>query len=380
MTPREIFRETCTFGTPERTFRWEVIAAWATTLERWHAEGLPPNEGDTLYSLYRYFGMDWHIGFLNFDVETGIITGTTRSPYAPPIPEETLEEDERTRIYRDTNGVIRKEFKEHKETSMPQFLGFPVTNRREWEALERERLQLNPADRFPSDWEALEKHINHRDYPLGMQVTGAFGHPRNLLGLERLLVTYYDDPSWIHEIMENWAWLYEEIVAVVCSHFDLDYLLFWEDMAFNTAPLLSPQLFRQFMLPYYKRVVEVIRGHGVDLVFVDTDGNMESLIPLFLEAGINGFFPFERAAGMDPLRIRKRYGDAFAIFGGIDKREFSKGRAAIAAEIEAIVPPLLESGGFIPMLDHSAPPDISLDAMRFAIDQIRDWSRRIHGA
>ena len=380
MTSREIFRESCTFGSPERTFRWEVVAAWATTLERWHGEGLPRGEGDTLYSLYRYFGMDWHIGCLNFDVESGIITGSTRSPYAPPFPEETLEEDERIRIYRDANGVIRKEFKEHRETSMPQFMGFPVTTRRDWDQLRDTRLQLNPTERFPADWESLEKHYNHRDYPLGMQITGAFGHPRNLFGLERLLLTYYDDPAWIHEIMENWVWLYRQIVDVVTSHFELDYFLFWEDMAFNTAPLISPELFRRFMLPYYEKVVTVVRDHGVEAILVDTDGNMESLIPLFLEAGVNGFFPFERAAGMDPLRIRKKYGRSFSIFGGIDKRELSKGREAIAVEIDSIVPPLLESGGYIPMLDHSAPPDISLDAMRFAIEHIRDWSRKIYGA
>ena len=73
MTSREIFRESCAFGAPECAFRWEVVAAWATTLDRWHEEGLPEGVGDTLESFYRYFDMDWHIGCLNFDVVHSVV-------------------------------------------------------------------------------------------------------------------------------------------------------------------------------------------------------------------------------------------------------------------------------------------------------------------
>ena len=375
MATRDIFLETCRFGRPARAFRWEVCAAWQTTIERWRSEGLPEGVG-----LEEHFGMDWHAGFLNFQGETGIATGFTSSPYMPPFPVEVLGEDEHTQTVRNADGIVMRSMKVRPETSMPQFLEFPVRNRADWRHVRDEHLQLRPELRFPADWSALEQRFRERDFPLGMPITGAFGHPRNLMGDDRLLVTYYDDPRLIHEIQEHWVELYCRMVDEITAHLSLDYVLLWEDMAFKTAPLISPALFREFMLPYYKRVVSHIRSKGIELVFVDTDGNFEVLIPLFLEAGINGFFPFERAAGMDPVRLRREWGHAFCTFGGIDKREIARDRDAITRAIDATVPALLEHGGYVPMLDHSAPPDIPLDNVRTMIERVRYWSQKLYGA
>ena len=134
------------------------------------------------------------------------------------------------------------------------------------------------------------------------------------------------------------------------------------------------------MLPYYKQIVDHFRSKNVDLVFVDTDGNFDVLIPLFLEAGINGFFPFERAAGMDPARVRKEYGHAFCMFGGLDKREVARGREAICRHVDSFVPALLADGGYVPMLDRTAPPDLSLDATKFLIERVRYWGEKVYGA
>lgn len=374
MTPREIFLETCRFGNPQRAYRWEVCGAWQTTMERWRSEGLP--EG---VSLHEHFAMDWHVGFLNFQGETGIVSGFTGSPYVPPFPVEVLSEDENTRTVRGGDGIVQRALKVRADTSMPQFLEFPVQNRADWHRVRDEYLQLQPQQRFPVGWTPLEERFRNRDFPLGMSICGAFGHPRNLLGDDLLLVMYYDDPTLLHEIQEQWVWLYRQIIDKVTSHLNLDYVLLWEDMAFKTAPLISPRTFREFMLPYYRKIVSHIRSKGVDLVFVDSDGNFEVLIPQFLEAGINGFFPFERAAGMDPVRLRKQYGHAFCMFGGLDKREVARSGEAAVRAIDSTVPCLLEDGGYIPMLDHTAPPDISLDAMQFTIDRVRHWSEKIHG-
>ena len=96
-------------------------------------------------------------------------------------------------------------------------------------------------------------------------------------------------------------------------------------------------------------------------IWLDSDGNTEVLIPLFIELGITVHWPLERAAGMDPLKIRQTYGHALGLAGGIDKRELAKDRSAIAAELYRHVPQLLEDGGYIPTLDHAVPPDISYD-------------------
>jgi uroporphyrinogen decarboxylase len=109
----------------------------------------------------------------------------------------------------------------------------------------------------------------------------------------------------------------------------------------------------------------------VQLVLVDTDGNFEALIPEFLDAGVEGFCPMEVAAGMDPVRMRRRYGKSFCMLGGIDKREIAQGRRAITRQINKVILPLIEQGGYIPTIDHSIPPDVSYNNFLYYLDKKR---------
>ena len=151
MTTRDIFLETCQFGSIARTFRWEVCGAWGSTMERWRGEGMPAEA-----AFHDFFGMDFHVGFLNFQGETGIVTGFTGSPYVPPFPSDVIAEDETTTTTRDGDGIIKRNLKVRADTSMPQFLEFPVRDRKDWERVRDEHLHLQPARRFPAGWSRLE--------------------------------------------------------------------------------------------------------------------------------------------------------------------------------------------------------------------------------
>ena len=131
-----------------------------------------------------------------------------------------------------------------------------------------------------------------------------------------------------------------------------------EDMAMKTGPLLSPRTYETFIYPRFKRVVEFYKSHGVRYVVVDTDGNPEALIPLLLDAGVDALWPLERAADQDPIRLRKEYGQSLRLWGGVDKRTLTLGPEAIDTHLREFIP-LIEEGGFIPTIDHTAPPDIS---------------------
>jgi uroporphyrinogen decarboxylase len=104
-------------------------------------------------------------------------------------------------------------------------------------------------------------------------------------------------------------------------------------------------------------VIEFGRSRGVHYFGLDSDGNIDPLIPVWMDAGIDILYPFEVQAGMDVLAVRKKYGKDLRIWGGVDKRTLERGPAAIDEELERIRP-LIWEGGYVPMLDHSAPPDI----------------------
>jgi uroporphyrinogen decarboxylase len=66
----------------------------------------------------------------------------------------------------------------------------------------------------------------------------------------------------------------------------------------------------------------------------------------------------EVAAGMDVVEIRKTF-PKLQMLGGVDKRPVIAGGAAVTDELSRHVAPLRASGGFIPMIDHSVPPEIT---------------------
>jgi uroporphyrinogen decarboxylase len=123
--------------------------------------------------------------------------------------------------------------------------------------------------------------------------------------------------------------------------------------------MISPKMVRQFLLPAYKRWVSEIKGSGCPIVYMDSDGYVRELIPIWIEGGINYSGPNEVAAENDIVEYRKLFGRNMAYNGGIDKRAIAKGGQVIEEEMERVIPPLLKDGGFVPGCDHGVPPDIS---------------------
>jgi len=111
------------------------------------------------------------------------------------------------------------------------------------------------------------------------------------------------------------------------------------------------------MSPRYKCITELARSRGIDIILVDSDGDVSELIPLWLDAGINGVYPMEVAAGMDVAKLRREYGSDLLMTGGIDKRVLARDHRAIDEELDAKIP-LVEQGGYIPHLDHAIPHDV----------------------
>jgi len=116
---------------------------------------------------------------------------------------------------------------------------------------------------------------------------------------------------------------------------------------------------RDFMLPNYRHIAQFCKDNDIPVLSVDTDGNVDELVPLFMSAGVNFIFPFEVAAGSDVLEFRKKYPE-LAILGGIDKRELAKGRKEIDKQIE-MVEEMLSYGRYIPTVDHHVHPEVSWD-------------------
>jgi len=376
MNAKERFLKYMHFEKTDRAPFYEWFTCWGETLHRWYKEGLPKkprmydvfieNDGFTLNwalptdgfaplaDLTEYFGFD---GRETVPVDLGPI---------PRFIKRTLEITEEYVIEIDEAGIKRKN--PRNATSMPQFLEFPVKDEHDFEKI-KSRYDPNDIRRYPKNWsEELIDYYNSLDVPLGVSMAGFFGIARNLMGLERLLISFYKKPDLVKGIMDFWADFLIEVFSKVVEEVKLDYVSFWEDMAYKNGPLISPHLFREFMLPNYKKVTSFFRKYGIDIFMVDSDGNINDLVPLFLEGGVNCLFPLEVKAGMDAVALRKKYGKRLLLIGNIDKTALAEGKEAIEKEVNSKVPLLIKEGGYIPCVDHLAPPDISFQNYAYYIN------------
>ncbi|MFA6110393.1 MAG: uroporphyrinogen decarboxylase family protein [Candidatus Latescibacterota bacterium] len=356
MTPKERFLASLTFNPVDRVPCME-ICLWQQTRDRWLAEGMPATVNTAfMHRGDRYFGLDGY--------ETAAFDAV--SP-VPPVPSEVLAEDEETVLFRDGFGRTRRAYKPGTaggtRLSMDTYLDFAVKDQTSWEAF-KPRYQGPVAERYPADWEAVKQMALTTDLPLTLlnPLGGTFGYYsmlRNWMGTEGLSYLLYDDRALVEGCLEFLTEFALRVMAPAVEQIEFDFYYIHEDMSYKNGPLISPALFRRLFLPHYRRFVDFLRQHGVKVILVDTDGNCEVLLPLFIEAGVDGFGPVERAAGMDPLAVRRRFGRDICMVGGVDKRELAKGRAEIEAEVTRLAP-LVEDGGFIPTIDHAVPPDVSL--------------------
>jgi uroporphyrinogen decarboxylase len=184
---------------------------------------------------------------------------------------------------------------------------------------------------------------------------GIYGFQRYLLGEVNLAYAYYDMPDVIKDMSSHWLEFYSSICKKIITDARVDFVLFFEDMAYKNGPLIGPKLFKEFMTPYYKEMINIFKGMGVHNFMIDCDGNVDMLLDLFNEIGINMMDPFEQAAGNDIIKIRDRYPE-LVIWGGIDKRVLNMTKEDIKREVYSKVPYMWEKGGFIPSIDHSTQP------------------------
>ena len=390
MDTRERFLEVMKFNTGVRSLKWE-FGYWGQTLNNWYASGLPrkayidipseivtptsglyttvwsflpkgdlpkgypamggglywPTQGFALdHDVKDYFGMD--------EVQRLVDVNLLLHPMFEP---KILEEDEKYIVYIDVDGVKRRFIKE--TATMPASEAFPIKDRRSWEKIKAERINFEDVSgRFPPNWNELVKEYRNRTYPLalGGYPHGFFGTPAHLMGYANLFYNYYDDPGLIHDIVSTFTDLWIAVYDEVLKDVDVDHVQIWEDISFGKGPMVSPAMIKEFMVPYYKRFTDFVRGRGIEVILVDTDGYCFDIIPLFIEGGVTGMYPIEVSCGMDLMKVRMTF-PRLKLMGGIPKLEIAKGKKRIDKILEP-VKKMLKFGGYIPFGDHLIPPEV----------------------
>jgi len=355
---------------------------WAGTIRRWFDEGLEVvqpvsddiDDGVAVMGNKNISVEMEKAGDVNVQPVFGLDQFLTKFPvdYSPRFNREVIDKTDTHIIYKDNYGVLCKNDVEMK--SLPMELDCPVKDWKTWNEYKQHYDLSTIEDRLPNNWDVIVGRLRNRDFPIRLGGTngGFLGFPRQIMGLTNYLIALYDEPELVHDICDTFADFLIAYYGRICADVKVDCLLIWEDMAGKQGSLISPQHFREFLTPRYKKMVNFAKDAGIDIILTDSDGYVEKLIPLIAETGVTGMYPFERAAGNDLLRIREAFPD-FQMIGGVDKRVLFDGATKQDIDDElAVTEKMLKMGRYIPHIDHFVSMDCRYDAFSYYRSRLND--------
>jgi len=171
--------------------------------------------------------------------------------------------------------------------------------------------------------------------------------------LQAACLALVQQPRMVGTLIQKTTDFYCVCLKRVLSKVSVDYASFYEPIASNTGPVISPAMFERFAMPGYRKVIELLKKYHVRLrVFCTTGGRLTSLLPSLIDAGINCLWISNiRSTGMQYPALRRQFGSDIALIGGIDATALTRDEAAVRRTVEETVPILLDGGRYLPCLD-----------------------------
>jgi uroporphyrinogen decarboxylase len=258
--------------------------------------------------------------------------------------------------------------------SIPAEDDYLLKDREAFETLYRPKMQYTP-DRVNIEYykNFNENIYNRMDVPLGLHLGSVLGEIRNIVSVVGMSYLLYDeDEDLFADIVDTYAEMqYRCAEAILATGAKFDFAHYWEDICFNSGPLLSPTVFNELCAKHYKRRNDLCKKYGIDLISLDCDGVTEQLLPTWFENGVNIMFPIEIGTWGDQFApAREKYGKGMLGVGAMDKTALRKDKAAVDAEIERIRR-LAAMGGFIPCPDHRLMPGTKFELVQYYAEEIK---------
>jgi uroporphyrinogen decarboxylase len=337
--------------------------------DKWKAEGHVTDDTD----INQLFGFDengraglWSLGWCE-------------AAFCPVFDEEVLEERGKYELVRDFAGRHVLCFKGRRQGFMPEYVEHPVKDWATWERDVKWRLAADAGGRFDKVAEGLDgaREMIGLGAMVIQHVVGGYMYLRSLAGPEGILYMVYDQPDLVHDMMKSWFELADAVIARHQREVTLDELFLAEDICYNHGPLISPDMMRSFLFPYYQQLITNIKNRQLDksrhlYIQIDTDGDCRPVIPVYQEIGMDYMSPFEVASGCDVVALRKQY-PGLLMRGGFDKRILASGRESIRREVERIMPFMKERGGYIPCSDHGVPEEVPFEDYMYYRELMRAY-------
>ena len=324
---------------------------WVSTLDRWRREGL----GEASY--IDFFGLD-PIRVIYVD-------------NSPRFPAGVIESSEERRVFTTGWGATMKWIRSQSSIAL---IEAQVKTPDDWlKAKER----MTPSDdRIP--WDFLrERWPRWKAQGAWIRVVGWFGFDVThawFIGTERELIALAENPDWC---VDMWRTEQDLNFALLDRMWDAGYqfdeILFYDDMGYKQNQFFSLRTYRQLLKPIHQRAVDWAHAKGIK-AYLHSCGDIRPFIPDLAEMGLDALNPLEVKAGIDPLAVKKDYGDRLLLHGGFDALLWDD-VDKMETTVRENLPTLMQNGGYIFATDHSTPDNVSLEAFKRIVDVVKEVGR-----
>lgn len=350
---RQEYIDLLTFNNPKRQMFVELFGPLIGLEEEWIEQGATKEEVDLTAFDYDY------VDLADCGGKTGIFGG---------VKPRVIEDNSEYTISIDEYGKTNKLIKGFATIALP--LDYPVTDMDSWLKI-KHWFQYND-NRI--DWQQVENAIKKQQSGslVLAGIPGGFDLPRQLMGEEKACMCYYDDPELMQDIMDTMTDTSLKVLDQISDRLTIDNLCVHEDMAGKSGSLIGPNMIEKYVKPYYRSVWDMLSSKGTKLFSQDSDGNMNSVVDVFMDSGVNIMYPAEPGSNMDIVQLRKKYGESLSFKGGIDKYVLRMDKKAIRDELEYKLQPLMQQGGNVFGVDHRIPNGTPIENYRYYVDTARE--------
>jgi uroporphyrinogen decarboxylase len=201
-----------------------------------------------------------------------------------------------------------------------------------------------------------------------------FGYQRfmELLAMDRDLAEYYIDKK-----ADNWVEMLKRYLPAVKDYVHV--IQVGDDLGMQTGPQISPRMYRELFKPYYERIYSYIRENSDLYIFLHSCGGFYELISDLIEIGVQILNPVQTsAAGMDPVRLKKEFGDNLTFWGGgLDTQHTLIGGSLedIRREVREMIDIFAPGGGFVFTQIHNIQQEVSPDRVMAIYDTAQEYGR-----
>ncbi|MFO7947066.1 MAG: uroporphyrinogen decarboxylase family protein [Armatimonadota bacterium] len=337
-----------------------AVTPWSDTVKRWREEGhIGPDE-----DVRDHFGQDIRTG--------GWLNSTADLDFEPVVIEET----EETILTLDGNGAKLRKPKGRSGT--PEHVDFTVKDRDGWEEHVKPHLVELDRRRIPFEgYRNAKKHAEENELYFCWSGVAPFEQMHPVCGHEYMLMGMALDPEWVLDMSMTYAQMTVRHLEVLFEEEGVpDGLFFYEDMGFKHRPFMSPEMYRELVMPAHALLFDFAHSHDCPVI-VHSCGYVEPLVPGLIEAGMDCLQAMEVKAGMDLPSLYEQFGDRIAFYGGIDVRVLiSNDRDEIDREMDKKILPVVQNGGgYILHSDHSEPPEVDYETMKYFVERGRKLGR-----